>query len=78
MTATGQMKTTSRQFDYGWDSLGDTRDFRYWGDIAAWIGKNEKVLNKKSLFDCVKLLREQFPDLKHVEVRDFSGRGASM
>lgn len=78
MTATGQMKTTSRQFEYGWASLGETRDFRYWGDVSTWIGRNEKVLNKRSLFDCVKLLREQFPDLTQIEVRDFSGRGASM
>lgn len=72
----GYWKGTNFQVTVYWPTLGSARDFQQWGAVGGWISKNEKVLNKKPLPDVCKLLAEQFPDIKLVESKDFSGRCA--
>jgi hypothetical protein len=40
------------------------------------VGENSRVLDKKPIVDCVRLLSEQFPELSLIEARDFAGRAA--
>jgi hypothetical protein len=76
MLAGGQSKTSNHTFNFYWPTLGDRRDFGYFGQVGTWVGQNSRVLDKKSVTDCVTLLTEQFPDLALVEARDFAGRAA--
>lgn len=76
MNSGGYFKGTNFQVTVYWPTLGSSRDFAYWGGVGSWVGKNEKVLNKKPLTEVCKLVSEQFPDVNIVESKDFSGRCA--
>jgi hypothetical protein len=75
MKATATTKTNNRQIEVAWDSVGDQRDFKIWHEILSWVRKNENVLNRKTMDMGCKLLREQFPDVTRVSIKDFAGRG---
>jgi hypothetical protein len=73
----GTTKTNAHTITYWWPSEGDSRDFRNWSDVGAWIGK-QKVLDKKSEPDCCELVLEQFPFLTEVESKDNWGKLAKV
>jgi len=74
MLAGNECKTTSHRFFCYWPTEGDRRDFSVYGRVGTWVSQNAKVLDKKSVCDCVRLLAEQFPELALVEARDHHGR----
>ena len=74
--AGGYYKLDGHQITAYWDTLGEGRDFGYWSQVGTWIGKNNKVLNKKRDHEICQLVAEQFPDVQIVECKDFSGRCA--
>jgi hypothetical protein len=76
MLAGGESKTTNHKFYYWWPTEGDRRDFACYGRVGKWVGENSRVLDKKPIVDCVRLLSEQFPELSLIEARDFAGRAA--
>lgn len=78
MNAGGYWKTTSSQITAHWPTRGDNRDFQYWSQVGVWIGKNEKVLAKKPVTEVCRLVAEQFPEINHIEARDFAGRSARL
>ena len=67
-------KTQNYTIEAYWPTLGDRRDFAMYCDVGQWIGKNSKVLDKKTAIECLRLIREQFTDLQHVEIKDHQGR----
>lgn len=62
-------KTTVYKVVFWWDSEGDLRDMKLSGVVSAWIHQNEKVLNKRRSNEVLKLLIEQFPWLKAVDIQ---------
>jgi hypothetical protein len=76
MEAGTHVKTTQHQIAAYWPTLGGSRDFAMAGKIGTWVSSNEKVLNKKSQCELVKLLSDQFPELTLLETKDFAGRAA--
>jgi hypothetical protein len=74
MLAGCQCKTQNYTVHAYWPTLGDRRDFSMYCEVGQWIGKNAKVLDKKSAVDCLRLIREQFTDLQLVDVKDSQGR----
>jgi hypothetical protein len=74
MLAGSESKTMNHRFSCYWPTEGDRRDFAAAGRVGTWIGANSKVLDKKPVTDCVRLVAEQFPDLTLVEARDHHGR----
>lgn len=78
MLAGGEAKTTSHRFYFWWPTEGDRRDFAEFSKVGTWVGGNAKVLDKKPVVDCVRLMSEQFPELTLIEAKDFAGRGARL
>jgi hypothetical protein len=74
MEAGGHVKTFVHRITYFWETLGDSRDFKFSSEVGQWVAKNEKVLDKKRETEVVRLLHEQFPALTHVETKDDHGR----
>ena len=62
-------RTTSHTVTYWWESEGHNRDRMLGNPVATWIGKNSKALDRKESLEVAKLIREQFPYLKEIEVR---------
>lgn len=63
-------KTMNLTIDYWWDHAGST-DLKLGNAVGSWIGLNQKVLDKKRSDEAVKLIVEQFPYLREVEVRHY-------
>lgn len=76
MLAGGQSKTMNHKFSCYWPTEGERRDFSMYGKVGAWVGQNAKVLDKKAVTECARLVAEQFPELSIVEVSDHAGRMA--
>lgn len=74
MEAGCNVRTMVHRIDCYWETLGDARDFKMSSEIGLWVGKNEKVLDKKRETDVVQLLHEQFPGLRFIASRDDHGR----
>lgn len=68
------IRTSVHRIDCYWESLGDARDFKLFSDIGLWIGKNEKVLDKKREAEVVRLVADQFPQVTLCHSRDDHGR----
>lgn len=68
------VRTSVHRIDCYWETLGDARDFKYFSDIGLWVGKNERVLDKKRETEVVKMLADQFPSLTAITSRDDHGR----
>ena len=62
-------KTVNYTLDYWWETSGQARDRSLGNNVAAWIGQNARVLDKKRSDEVVKELVEQFPYLQEVEAR---------
>jgi len=63
------VKTNNFTIHYWWESEGHNRDRALGNPVATWVGKNSKVLDKKESTEVLKLIHEQFPYLKGLEVR---------
>lgn len=74
----GKAKTSNYTITFWWPPEGDSRDFAYHSKVGTWIGQNARVLDKKSAPECVKLVAEQFPEVKAIEVCDHQNRMARM
>ena len=74
MQAGCNIRTKVHRIDCYWDTLGDSRDFKFSGEVGLWVAQNEKVLDKRRETAVVQLVMEQFPSLKLVTSRDDHGR----
>ena len=74
MEAGCNVRTMVHRIDCYWETLGDSRDFKFASDVGLWIARNEKVLDRKRETEVVKLLKDQFPSLKLIQTRDDHGR----
>lgn len=74
MEAGTNVRTFVHRIDCYWDTLGDSRDFKFASQVGMWVSQNEKVLDKKRETEVVQLLKEQFPTLTLVSSRDDHGR----
>lgn len=74
MLSGGDTKTMNHKFSCYWPTEGERRDFAMYGRLGTWVSQNQKVLDKKPVTECVRLMAEQFPELTHVDGRDHQGR----
>lgn len=63
------VKTSVFTIHYWWESEGHSRDRALGNPVATWVGKSAKALDKKDSAEVLKLIHEQFPYLKEIEVR---------
>jgi hypothetical protein len=68
-----QVKTINHTIDAYWPLYNSVKDDSVSRQVALWISKNEKVLNKQRPFEVCRLLAEQFSELSLVEVRGAHG-----
>ena len=66
-------RTVNHHLTVFWNTLGDKRDYSYGNQIATWIGRNEKVLNKLTAGDAVREIMSEFPDVVAVDDRHANG-----
>lgn len=72
----GTARTTNLQIEYCWECGPESANRILDRNIATWIAKNEKVLNKALPDKAVKILMEEFPDIACVEIKDYAHRMA--
>lgn len=72
----GTAKTTNCQIEYCWERGVESFNRKLDREVAAWIARNEKALNKALPDKAVQILMEEFPDLTVVEVKDYAHRMA--
>ena len=70
----GTAKTTNCQIEFLWECGVDSFNRRMEKGVSEWIARNEKTLNKQLPHQAVQLFLEEFPDLRYVEVKDYSFR----
>lgn len=78
MLAGSESKTMNHAFACYWPTEGERRDFATYSRIGTWVSQNARVLDKKPVCDCVRLLAEQFPDVALICGRDHQGRMARL
>jgi hypothetical protein len=74
MLAGSEAKTMNHRVSCYWPTEGERRDFAMYGRVGTWVAQNAKVLDKKAVTECVRLVAEQFPELVLVDARDHHGR----
>lgn len=74
MLAGGETKTMNHRLSCYWPTEGERRDFAMYGRVGTWVSQNAKVLDKRAVSECVRLVAEQFPELTLVDARDHQGR----
>jgi len=74
MLAGGETKTMNHRLSCYWPTEGERRDFAMYGRVGTWVSQNAKVLDKRAVTECVRLVAEQFPELTLVDARDHQGR----
>lgn len=67
-------KTQNYTVSVYWPTEGDKRDFSFQHEIGSWLVKNAKVLDKKTGPEAIRIIRDQFPGLHLIELRDFANR----
>ncbi len=68
----GTAKTMNYRFVFYFPEEG-SRDFSRNAEVGTWVGKNAKVLDKKSATDCCKLIADEFPWLLWIDAIHHNG-----
>ena len=68
----GTAKTMNYRFTFYFPAEG-SRDFSRSAEVGSWVGKNAKVLDKKSAAECCKLIADEFEWLLCIDAMHHNG-----